>query len=66
MADGDAHFRLGVQHGFDDEPLYRWQDPLHQERYEAGYLIGRWSWVTQGHDAREAVLRRRRGIKRDG
>jgi hypothetical protein len=47
MADGDDHFTLGVQHGFDDAPVYRWQDPFHQERYDAGYLIGRWSWITQ-------------------
>ena len=47
MADGDDHFRLGVQHGFANDPLYRWQDPFHQERYETGYVLGRWQRVTQ-------------------
>lgn len=47
MADGDAQFTRGVQDGFDDAPLYRWQDPFHQERYDTGYMLGRWTRVTQ-------------------
>lgn len=47
MADGDEQFRLGVEHGYNDEPLYRWQDGFHQERYDAGYLLGRWQRVSQ-------------------
>jgi hypothetical protein len=76
MADGDAQFRLGVEHGYNEEPLYCWQDPFYQERYETGYALGRWQRITQDLDRRrgatavadavQAVLRRRYGLGRDG
>jgi hypothetical protein len=74
MADGDDQFRLGVEHGYNDEPVYRWQDPFYQERYETGYTLGRWQRVTHEVDGRLAAARgdaveallRRRGLGRDG
>jgi hypothetical protein len=74
MADGDAQFRVGVQHGFDDEPVYRWRDPFHQERYDAGYAIGQLTRASHDFDGRSATERwdaieamlRRRGLVRSG
>lgn len=68
MADGDDQFRIGVQHGFDDEPRYTWQDPFYQERYDAGYGFGQFQRITMAKthgisatrwDEFEAMMQRR-------
>jgi hypothetical protein len=69
MADGDEHFRVGIEHGLDDAPLYRWQDPVHQERYDAGYTVGQFERMAaqrrlglqtwEEWDRFEAMMKRR-------
>jgi broad specificity phosphatase PhoE len=43
----DAHFQIGVVHGLADAPLYQWQDPVYQDRYDAGYALGQWERITR-------------------
>jgi hypothetical protein len=59
----DAHFQIGVVHGLADAPLYQWQDPVHQERYDAGYALGQWERITRAagqttHESWEAFAAR--------
>jgi hypothetical protein len=72
MAQGDEQFRLGVEHGYSGESYYQWQDRFHQDRYDAGYLVGRWSRVTEpmrtpppATIATVDAILRRRGLKRE-
>ncbi len=55
MADGDEHFDLGVEHGLDDAPVYRWQDAWHQERYDDGYSVGQFQRLAQDHHRRSGT-----------
>jgi hypothetical protein len=55
VADGDEHFRIGVQHGLDDQPVYCWQDAWHQDRYDAGYSVGQFQRITQDYHQRHGT-----------
>jgi hypothetical protein len=72
MADGDAQFQIGVVHGLADQPVYRWQDPFYQDRYDAGYVVGQLERMTRDHRLRAPepwasfdARMKRRGLLRD-